>query len=56
MNHDSVLGQLSLSKRDKLTPGLGRNKMAGESKGFTWQTGIALGGLAISLFGNWIQY
>ena len=30
--------------------------MADEGKSFTWQTGIALGGLVISLFGNWIQY
>ncbi|CAH1088563.1 hypothetical protein [Candidatus Nitrotoga sp. 1052] len=30
--------------------------MADEGKSFTWQTGIALGGLLVSLFGNWIQY
>ena len=30
--------------------------MAEDSKSFTWQTGIALGGLVISVFGNWMQY
>jgi hypothetical protein len=30
--------------------------MPDEGRSFTWQTGIALGSLAVSLFGNWIQY
>jgi hypothetical protein len=30
--------------------------MAEDSKSFTWQTAIALGGLLVSLLGNWIQY
>jgi CHASE3 domain sensor protein len=30
--------------------------MAEESKSFSWQTAIAIGGLLASLFGNWIQY
>ena len=25
-------------------------------KSFSWQTAIAIGGLAVSVFGNWIQY
>lgn len=30
--------------------------MADDGKSFTWQTAIALGGLLVSVFGNWIQY
>jgi putative aminopeptidase FrvX len=30
--------------------------MSGNDKSLNWQTVIALGGLAVSLFGNWIQY
>lgn len=33
-----------------------RSTMSGDEKSFSWQTAIAIGGLAVSVFGNWIQY
>jgi polyhydroxyalkanoate synthesis regulator protein len=30
--------------------------MAEDAKSFTWQTGVAISGLLISVFGNWMQY
>ncbi|WLI89664.1 hypothetical protein Q4S45_00670 [Massilia sp. R2A-15] len=30
--------------------------MSDNGRSFTWQTGVAIGSLAVSLSGNWIQY
>jgi cell division protein FtsB len=39
-----------------VSTGIGVAYMADDDRAFNWQTAIALGGLAVSLFGNWIQY